>query len=360
MNVFRIQLATPAPPLLAALAVVCLTVSCAHTPKPSSTVGLSSGAVALTQFAAVAESNQFNVEWLLEPSAPFKVGPGDLLEIELVGEESSRATTLVGPDGKVYFHLLPGLQVWGLTLTEVKQLLELELLRYIRVPPPQVTVGLRSAVSKRVWILGQVGAPGIYTAAAPLTLLEAISMAGGPLTAGDTDLADLQTSFVMRQGHPLPVNFQRLLRAGDLSQNIYLQADDFIYLPPAYAPEVYVLGLVRQPAPVPFREEMTLVTAIAAAGGTVAGAALSHVAIVRDALKEPKIAIVDFGDIQKGRATDFVLEPRDIVYVPHSPFSFVWGYLQFVLDTFVRTVAVNEGIRAVSPVGRVQPNVSVP
>ena len=67
------------------------------------------------------------------------------------------------------------------------------------------------------------------------------------------DLADLRHSFVMRQGQSLPVDFYRLLREGDTSQNIYLQPDDFVYVPSALSQQVYVLGAVRFPAPCPTR-----------------------------------------------------------------------------------------------------------
>ena len=71
----------------------------------------------------------------------------------------------------------------------------------------------------------------------------------------------------MRQGQFLPVDFYRLLREGDTSQNIYLQPDDFVYVPSALAQEVYVLGAVAIPRAVPYTERMTLVSAMAAAGG---------------------------------------------------------------------------------------------
>ena len=58
------------------------------------------------------------------------------------------------------------------------------------------------------------------------------------------ETADLQNSFVMREGQLLKVDFYKLLRQGDLSQNIYLQPDDFVYVRSASARNVYVLGAV--------------------------------------------------------------------------------------------------------------------
>jgi len=56
------------------------------------------------------------------------------------------------------------------------------------------------------------------------------------------ELADLKHSFVLRQGKLLPVNFNRLLNEGDLAQNIYLEPDDFVYVPAGTARDVYVLA----------------------------------------------------------------------------------------------------------------------
>ena len=87
-------------------------------------------------------------------------------------------------------------------------------------------------------------------------------MAGGTLsssTSGTTeDLADLSHSFLVRQGQMLPVNFDRLLRQGDLAQNVYLQPDDFVYLPSSLSRDIYVLGAVRAPKVVGYLNQGTL------------------------------------------------------------------------------------------------------
>ncbi len=309
-------------------------------------------------------TNRLNPEWLRPGTNRFTLGPGDRLEIELLGDETTRSTTLVGPDGKIYFHLLPALDVLGLTLPQTKELLERGLTQYVR-EQPKVALTLRAADSKRVWLLGRLNAPGIYPMAGPMTLLEAISLASGPATAGSAaslssqgltlnfagvmeDAADLRRSFVLRQGQLLAVDFYRLLREGDLSQNIYLEPDDFVYLPSAAARDTYILGAVAQPRAVPFAEQLTLVSAVASAGGTIKDAYLTHVAIVRGSLAEPRIAVVDLREIVHGKAPDILLEPRDIVYVPFAPYRTLTRYLDVIANTFVRTVAANEGARAVS------------
>ena len=298
-----------------------------------------------------ASTNQLKPEWLKPSTEAFRLGPGDKLELEVLGRTGSRTATFVCPDGKIYFDLLPGLEVWGLTLAESKELLERELAKYYT--RPQLSVTLTAVESKRVWVMGRLNKSGVYPLNGPMTIIEAIARAGGLFTSrfgGTTEeLADLNHSFIVRGGEMLPVNFQKLLRVGDTSQNLYLEPDDFIYLPSALSSEVYVLGAVNTPRPVGYVDNMTLTTAIAKALGTQPQAHLTHVAIVRGSLSEPKIAVVDFKAILTGHAPDVRLEARDVVYVPFSPYRTLERYAKLITDTFVRTVAANEGGRAVDP-----------
>jgi protein involved in polysaccharide export with SLBB domain len=307
-------------------------------------------AASLTNFASLERTNAGISGLLNAPTNAFLLGPGDKLEIEILSDTNSRALATVAPDGRLYYSLLPGVDVWGLTLNQASRKLEQELSQFFN--QPQVSLQLRGIESSRIWMLGRVANPGIYPMPAPMTLLEAIAVAGGTQTSsgGDTteELADLSRAFVVREGERLPVNFERLLRDGDIQQNIFLAPDDFVYFPSAIARDIYVLGAVRSPKAVG-RQHDTLVGAIADAGGPIKNAHLSQVAIVRGSLDDPKIAVVDYQEIVKGKAPDVRLEPRDIVYVPYSPYRFVTKYLDLILTTFVRAVAINEGARAAEP-----------
>ena len=290
------------------------------------------------------------------------LGPGDQIEASILGTPKTDSTMIVGPDGKIYFNLLPGIDVWGLTLPETKARLEKELSNYQSAP--QVSVALRAVGSKQVWMLGRLSKPGVYPLTGPTTLLECLAQAGGPARSvsqiSTEELSDLRQSFVVRDGQFLPVNFDRLLRHGDMSQNIYLRPGDFVYVPFALAQEVYVMGEVRFPRALPYVDQMTLLSAISGTAGTAAydildrydngvmtaDAYLSHVAIVRGSLTEPQVTIVDYGAILKGKATDVPLEPGDIIYVPNSPYVTLKRYVNLIVNSFVSTVAANEGVNA--------------
>lgn len=314
-------------------------------------------------------TNQINPAWLNAPTNLFTLGPGDKVEIQLIDDPASKEITVVGPDGKIYFNLLPGIDVWGKTLAQAKGEMEHELTKYIR-GTPRLNITLRQVASKRVWILGRVQAPGIYPMQSRMRLLEAIAMAGGSATFTGTkdvsggplgeDLSDLKHSFIVRDGKLLPVDFDALLNKGDLSQNIYLQPDDFIYFAPAFSREVYVLGAVVQPRPVPYADGMTVAAAVAGAYGTVRDAYLYHVVVIRGSLSKPQIAVVDLKKIMHGAAQDITLQPNDIVYVPLAPYRYLRKYAEIALNTFVSSVALNAGAHLSASGNAVSTGVFIP
>ncbi|MCX6950775.1 MAG: SLBB domain-containing protein [Verrucomicrobia bacterium] len=337
---------------------------CENLPLPAARTGVPTRPIAALAAVQPAPVEPLDPALLRPDESAFRLGPGDQLEVEMIGDASTRATVTVGPDGKIYYYMLPGLDVWGLTLPGARARLGEELKQYIR-EKPVVSLTLRVVASQRVWVLGRVNSPGIYTLAGPTTLLDAVSQAGGlssssafaalAASAGvsspsgsSSEAADLARSFVIRRGRVLPVDFQQLLHDGALSQNIYLQPDDFIFLPSARTPQVHILGAVIQPHSERMTGPLTVVQAIALSGGTDREAILSNVAILRGSLAHPQIAIVAVDEILLGRASDVRLEPGDIVFVPFAPQRVLTRYVNLILDTFARTVGVNAGARVIS------------
>src|SRR5580765_4444669 len=79
-------------------------------------------------------TNQAEMLAVRPSSELFTLGPGDRIEIEIIGKPDATTGTFVGPDGKIYFNLLPGLDVWGLTLEQTREILQRELGKYISTP----------------------------------------------------------------------------------------------------------------------------------------------------------------------------------------------------------------------------------
>ena len=281
--------------------------------------------------------------------APYVLGVGDVVEIEIAGIGGTRASTAILPDGKLYYDLAGGVTADGKTIKELARVLESRLSE--DYSSPHVNINLIEINSRRFWVLGRVFKPGLYPLQQPTTLLEAISLAGGLFTSrfsGSTEeLADLGNSFVIRNGEVLPIDFEALLRKGDMSQNIYLRPDDYIYLPSALSQNVYVLGHVRQPQAIGYKDRLTLIGAVAAAKGPIPGAYLEKVVIIRGSLQQPKVAVVDLEAILKGQERNVVLRPFDIVWIPRDPWDKLNEYFWLIANTAAQTIAVREGARAV-------------
>ncbi len=264
----------------------------------------------------------------------FTLGPGDLLTISLFGDASYiREEVPIGPDGKIGYLEAQAIPAAGLTVDELREKLNGELSRFHR--SPQVIVLPVAYKSKKYYVLGKVAERGVFILDRPITLIEAIARARGIETGIATadrslvELADLQRAFVSRRGQHLAVNFHKLFNEGDLSQNVAIEPEDYIYLPSADLKEVYVLGSVRSPGAFLYTTDVGAVAAIAAKGGFTNRAWKGKVLVIRGSLGRPETFIVDAADVLAARAPDITLRPRDIIYVSDRP----WARAEELLDT---------------------------
>lgn len=298
-------------------------------------------------FTNVKVKRTLDPQLLKAPDEPYILGPGDVVEIEIAEVPGTLARTFVMPDGMVYYNLAGGVRAEGLTPGEFsKQLAEALKRDYTN---PLVNVSLVEVKSRRYWILGRVFKPGLYPLRQPTTLLEAVSQSGGLFTSrfsGTTqELADLSNSVVIRNGEILPVNFDKLIRSGDTSQNIYLRHNDYIYLPSAMSSTVLLLGAVSAPQAVPYKDSLTLIDCIAQGKGPAKQAYLDQVVIVRGSLDKPSASIVNLKAILTGKETNVLLQPGDIVWIPRRPLGLLESTVRLVFQDAARTVAASEGAR---------------
>ena len=210
--------------------------------------------------------------------------------------------------------------------------------------------------------IASVQRPGVYSLATPVTVLEAIASAGGALRQPGSlaGIPNLRRSFLLRDAQMLPVDFHRLISQGDLSQNLYLQPDDFVHLQSDASRNVYVLGAVAAPSVIPWSDRLSLAGAITGCRGTLPYAQISHVGIIRGSLVKPEIAVVDFAAIQKGNLPDVKLEEGDIVYISFAPYRKLAVLLENALSQFVYAVGYNYGTKVGggAPVGPTVPSLS--
>ena len=297
----------------------------------------------------------------LSVSAPIKraewqqrltLGPGDLLNVALFDiPDSAKTAVPIGPDGRISFLQARDIMAAGLTIDELRAKLDEALAKYYQ--NPRTIISPEAFHSKKYIVLGAVANKGVFTFDRPLTVIEALARAGGVQTGlydRDTvELADLAHSFLVRNNQRVPVDFERLFERGDLSQNVPLQPDDFLYFALANANEIYVLGEVSAPGVAAYLPRTSAMSVISARGGFTPRAYRSRVLVVRGSLNHPQTFVVDAADILSAKKPDFKLQAKDIVYVSQSP----WVKAEEVLDTvataFIQGFVVNTTSRKVGP-----------
>ncbi len=244
----------------------------------------------------------------------------------------------VGPDGRVSFLEAQYVLASGLTIDELRARLDDELAKYRRSPHTVITpVAFRS---KKYFMLGKVMVKGAYVLDRPLTVLEAIARAkgfeNGLVDRSVVDLADLSRSFIARGGKRLPLSFEKLFESGDLSQNISVEPDDYIYVAAINVQEVYVVGEIRLPGPVTYSSGETLIAALTARGGFTERAYRGRVLVVRGSLNSPERFAINTAEIVKGTMPDFELEAKDIIYVSPRPFVRVEELADLATTAFIQ------------------------
>lgn len=302
------------------------------------------------------ESNE-GEESLVEPSddnvQPYRFSHGDVLEISLLGEDdSSIANATVAPDGKLYYTFLEGIDALGRTIDDVASEMETKLLKLFN--NPVITINPQVSNAQVFKVLGRVFRPGVYPLYSPLTLREAVAVAGGMQKESYKDIrgdlepiADLSNSFIIRDGKRLNIDFQKVFFAPDQAEDILVHADDYIYIAPAETKDVYVLGAVQFPRRVIWRRDLTLMGALAYSGGWLRdspyGADVHSVLIVRGPLERPYAMRVDISMILNGMAKDIQLYNGDIIYVHNKTLRFGRYLVTLAINNFVQSFATGAG-----------------
>lgn len=279
------------------------------------------------------------------------LGPGDTLNLQLFDmPDSARTEVPIGPDGRISFLQARDITAAGLTVDELRAKMDAALAKFYQ-NPHSIIVPV-AFHSKKYIVLGAVANKGVYTFERPLRVIEAIARAGGLesglYAARTVELADLQRSFLVRNGQRVPVDFEGLFLRGDLSQNVPLQPDDYLYFALASANEIYVLGEVMLPGVQVFAAKPSAISAVALAGGFTYRAFKSRVLVVRGSLDHPETFVVDAAAILKGKAPDFKLQPRDIVYVGRNPWIAAGELVDMAAKAFVQSALVTATTRYVA------------
>lgn len=241
----------------------------------------------------------------------YVIGPQDVIVIAVLDQPSLGGKYVVEADGSFTFPHLGPVKAGGLTVRALEDSLRKRLGETL-FRNPQVTVGVETYRSKRVFIMGEVRTSGRQQLAGSMTLVEVLAAAGGttPAAAGEAIIVrprdGVQVTDALLPGQDknaevITVDLLKL-QSGDLRQNPTLRDGDTVYVPRAET--IYIFGEVRSPNAYPIQRGMTVLQALSLAGGATENGAMNRIKIHRVEngkkleikVKDPLTEIVKPGD----------------------------------------------------------------
>ncbi|MDR8726499.1 hypothetical protein FEQ05_03549 [Burkholderia pseudomultivorans] len=290
---------------------------------------------------AAREAESSGVTQLLGEPKPYKIGPGDVLSIiawdhpELVvpnltytiGDTAGTLPSgpglstqsipgfVVGDDGTVQYPYVGKVRAVGQTASQLQAYLKKILVPYLR--NPQLTVSVIAYRSKRIFVEGQVGQPGVKPITnIPMSLAEALSEANG-VVPGSGDTSRIQ---LLRGGKSYLINLPELAEKQIDASKIMLADQDVVRVPPQTYNQVLVTGEVSRPVSVSLHDgRLSLNEAIGAASGvnptSAEPAAIYVIRATPDPAKPDVFKLDSSSPVGFALAEHFQLKPKDVVYV---------------------------------------------
>jgi polysaccharide biosynthesis/export protein len=160
--------------------------------------------------------------------ADYRLHAGDSITVSVWKELDLQRRIMIRPDGRFSFPLAGEVQAAGRTPDEVRQEIESQLKKLI--PEAVVTVIVEDFAGNRVYVIGQVTKPGMFVMNPSLTVLQALSLAGG-----STPFAKLDGISIIRGSgasqKTLPFRYSQVVEGKQLQQNITLESGDVVVVP---------------------------------------------------------------------------------------------------------------------------------
>jgi polysaccharide export outer membrane protein len=265
------------------------------------------------------------------PEPSLRLGPGDQVSVWVRDvEEISERIYRIEDDGTVRIPLIGAVRMGGLTLKEVETSL-IEPLKKV-VLEPQVHLAVTELRSNPSTVTGAVKNPGVIQIRDRVTVLQAISMAGGldgeagryvritrQIQYGKIPLATAQMDS-SNQFSWAEEDLNELMNGTNAVANLAVQPQDVINV--LSAPVVYIMGEVHRTGEVPLTRKAPVVTvleAIARAEGMTEIAAPKKALILRARSDAPRENIpIDIKKVLEGKADDLKLVPNDILFIPNN------------------------------------------
>ena len=246
-------------------------------------------------------------------SAPvFHLGEGDKITVTVWNRPELSGKHTIGPDGYISVPIVGPLRLAAMTREEAAGHIGSKLHRFYKTPA--VTLAIDEYQSNRVTILGRVLTPGALQFDKPPMLLDALARAGS-LPVLDKQATLTRCAVFRGREKIIWVDLKRLLNRGDLAYNIRLKPNDLIYIPDSFDTLTYVMGAVQKPGAYRLTPDMSVLDALAQAGGPNEDANPEEIAIYR-----PGKEAVERFDMKSlltaDRKVNFALEEGDVIYVP--------------------------------------------
>jgi polysaccharide biosynthesis/export protein len=239
--------------------------------------------------------------------AEYVVGPGDSIEVQLLGKVKGRYSLTVGRDGRINFPELGPIAVGGRRFVEIRD--ELEARVRDQLIGSQVSISIGELRSIRVFVLGDAQTPGSYTVSGLSTITNALFVSGGVKKIGS--LRNIQ---LKRSGRTVgTLDLYDLLLQGDTSGDMRLLPGDVIFVPPV-GPMVGLAGEVRRPALYELRGETTAAQLLQLGGGPTPIADTKLATIER--VNEQRARVTVDVDLSRGGRGAEQLQTGDVVRVP--------------------------------------------
>jgi len=264
--------------------------------------------------AAVPAPSQPEASPEADESAPdSRLGTGDLLDISVYNVPELNTKSRLGNNGDVYLPLIDYVHLAGLTVAEAQALIEKRLSDGGFVKNPHVTLNVDQSVSQGASLLGEVARPGVYPIIGEPRLLDVISAAGGfTASAGQS----ITVTHRNQSDKPVTVPLNRKLTDNPAS-NIAVSPGDTILVHKADL--VYVVGEVGRPSGFLMNSDnLTVLKAIALAGGTTRLAKMNGVRILRKGPNGMTETPIELKKMLQAKVPDIPLKPDDILFVPSS------------------------------------------
>ena len=242
-------------------------------------------------------------------------------------------------DEKIRLPDLEPIPVANLTLEQAAQKIQDAYSREIQ--DVQIFLSYRDRLERKVELAGLVSLATIPVDG-KIRLFEALSKAKVP------PQANLFKSYMVRDNEMVPIDFYKLLKEGDMHQNVVMRGGDKIYIADPSASTLMVLGEVGKEKLVDVPNGfMTIRQALAAAGGIPYTGNRSYIQVIRGNILNPKIYTLSWDHVIHLPSDSLLLIPGDIVYVAATPITQWNRFMSQLLPTFVNIDLITKGIRSV-------------